>query len=365
MLQDSEGFAYPIVDKQNCIDCHLCERTCPQLQSKNAIHQNICYAAMSKDLHDVNTSSSGGIFVQVAKWVIANHGIVFGTRFDEDWTVLFDSAETLEELESLKTSKYVQADTNGIFTKIKKQLADNRWVLFVATPCQVKALRLFLRKEYTTLITVDIICHGVPSPLAWKRYLGYRKKEDVGNSDEYKILNVNFRDKRISWEKHCLTIKYQSTESQICYSQCLSDDIYIRLFESNVMLRPSCYSCNSKSGNSGSDITIGDFWGIEKVVPEFNNHKGCSIVVVHTALGEKIMSLLNVDIVRVDETQALASNPSYFHSTPAEQKRESFFKLLEETTDFESIKNLLYPPLTPLQRLKKSIIVRLNKFTSR
>lgn len=176
MVVDFEGFWYPNVDLTRCIDCGLCERVCPQLVQKEMTSSLFCIAAKAIEFADVNTSSSGGVFVQLAKWILKHNGIVYGVRFNNKWEAVFDGVDNLKDLENLKTSKYVQADTNGVFTKIKNDLQNNRWVLFVATPCQVKALNLFLRKDYSTLLIADIICHGVPSPYVWQRYLTYRKK---------------------------------------------------------------------------------------------------------------------------------------------------------------------------------------------
>lgn len=367
MQADAEGFDYPVIDNDKCINCGLCERTCPQLIVKEPSSNSISYAAKSVEVEDVRTSSSGGIFTQLAKWTIARNGIVYGTKFDDSWNVVFDKAELVEQIEPLKTSKYVQANTNGVFSKIKKNLQDNKWVTFVGTPCQVKALHLYLKKDYPTLLTADIICHGVPSPLVWNRYLSYRKQVDLADPEKYTITKINFRDKRIGWEKHCLSIKYSSVKSnkEQIYSECLSDDLYIRLFESDAMLRLSCYDCKSKGGCSGSDITIGDFWGIDKVVPEFNDHEGCSIVIVHTALGGKVLSGLKLQIREADIQLSLKENPSYFKSTAMPPQRALFFKLIKKNADFDYIKQTIFPSLSFTQRIVKSLSIRIKRFLTK
>lgn len=367
IITDNEGFWYPNVNRSICIDCGLCERICPQLVKKEPVSLTSCLAAKSLENSDVDTSSSGGIFVQMAKWILKRGGIVFGVEFNEKWDALFTGVEDLAALEKLKTSKYVQADTNGVFSKIKSQLVNRRWVLFVATPCQIKALHLFLGKNYPTLLTADIICHGVPSPFVWQRYLMYRIKLDTKAPNKFDILSVNFRDKRISWEKHCLTIKYfaKNKKNIVSYSASLSDDFYIRLFESNVILRPSCYDCHSKGGTSGSDITIGDFWGIDLINASFNDHRGCSLVIANTLLGRRVVSELNLNTISVDPQLALRYNPSYYESSIFNPSREVFFKLLLEHEDFGRIKGIIFPPLNFMQRIQKSISIKFNRFLSK
>ena len=170
-VKDRQGFGYPKVIESKCIHCGLCEKSCPILNASNKVLPSDVplFAAYNDDDRERATSSSGGIFKQLADYVIAQKGVVFGAAFDEEWNVIHDYAESANDIERLKRSKYVQSSIKDSYKNVKSFLQDARLVLFVGTPCQIAGLKAFLKKDYENLLTVDVVCHGVPSPLVWKK----------------------------------------------------------------------------------------------------------------------------------------------------------------------------------------------------
>ena len=204
-VKDWQGFGYPKVIESECINCGVCEKSCPIINASNkSLPSDVpLFAAYNDDARERATSSSGGIFKQLASYVIAKKGVVFGAAFDEKWNVNHGYVESVTEIERLKRSKYVQSSIKDNYKKVKSFLQDARLVLFVGTPCQIAGLKAFLKKDYENLLTVDVVCHGVPSPLVWKKYLGeikakVKKKNNVKNVE---ITHISFREKAPSWRR--------------------------------------------------------------------------------------------------------------------------------------------------------------------
>lgn len=220
MKEDEEGFLYPVVDKEVCIDCGLCEQVCPVLRQREEREPLEVYAAFNKNEEVRMQSSSGGIFTALAEPIIKEGGVVFGARFNEDWEVVHDYVETVEGLSAFRGSKYVQSRIGCTFSQAEQFLKQGRKVLFSGTPCQIAGLKLFLRKEYENLLSVDFICHGVPSPGVWRQYLnefivyqGNKKKISFFPSKPI-ILNsirdisrIEFRNKRLGWKKYSFALR--------------------------------------------------------------------------------------------------------------------------------------------------------------
>ena len=325
MVEDKEGFLQPIIDKKTCIKCHKCERTCPIL-NKEVIQRDAetkAYAAVNKDETIREKSSSGGVFHTLANWTIERGGVVFGARFDDNWEVMHDYAETMEGVVPFMGSKYVQSRIGDTYKRAKFFLEQGRWVLFSGTPCQLGGLRTFLGKEYERLIQVDVICHGTPSPLVWRSYL------NDFHSDG-KILSVNFRDKEEGWLHFQNVIKTTNTtirEHQI-------ENPFFRGFLKNVYLRKSCYDCQFRTYHRNSDITMADYWGVNELCPEMFDDKGTSIVFVHTAKGEMVLSGLNNVLELLPQTKynATKCNPSMDRENPVALKRQRYFRIFRLTS---------------------------------
>lgn len=355
MKTDNEGFWYPKIDKNKCINCNLCEKVCPIINPvKRVDSKKIAYASMNKDEQVRMKSSSGGIFSILAEYIIKNNGVVYGAGFDEDFNIKHKRILYSTDLDLLRGSKYVQSSIGDIYKQVKNDLENNNPVLFTGTPCQVEGLRSYLRKEYVNLITMDFICHGVPSPLVWEKYLKKMKKSKQEN-----IKNIYFRNKDIGWKLFSLKIIFDKR----IYSNDLNNDLFMKGFLQDVYLRPSCYNCKFKKINRISDITVADFWGIENILPKMDDDKGTSLVVIHSEKGKQLFDKLSETMIinEVDLNEAIKYNSSMIRSVKYNEKRNSFFAELnsgKELTDLIRI----YTKISFEKRVKnkiKSIIKRL------
>lgn len=355
MESDNEGFWYPKIDKDKCINCNLCEKVCPIINPvKRANSKKIAYAGINKDDQIRVKSSSGGIFSILAEYIIKNNGIIYGASFDENFNIKHKRILCNTDLDLLRGSKYVQSSIGDIYKQVKSDLESNRQVLFTGTPCQVEGLRSYLRKEYVNLITMDFICHGVPSPLVWKKYL-----EEMKKSKQENIKNIYFRNKDIGWKVSSLKIIFDEK----IYINNLSKDLFMKGFLQDVYLRPSCYSCKFKKINRVSDITVADFWGIENILPKMDDDKGTSLIVIHSEKGEQLFDKLSETMIlnEVNLNEAIKYNPSMIKSVKYNEKRNSFFA---ELNSVKALTDLIrkYTKISFEKRAKnkiKSIIKRL------
>lgn len=286
MQTDNEGFWYPNVDASKCVECGKCARVCPVLQSTNkAKEKNTtkAFAAYNTDAEQRIQSSSGGIFYLLAQWVLKQGGVVFGARFKGS-EVVHDYVEDIAELPVLLGSKYVQSWIGDVYEKVKEFVSKGRIVLFAGTPCQVEGLKKLVGNK-ENLILVDFICHGVPSPAVWSRYLKEQKK-DLGIQS---IRRISFRDKKVGWKNFSMRIDYKDTDkSDREYVETLKEDKYLRGFLNDLYLRPSCYDCRFKKIERESDITLADFWGVENILPTWDDDKGMSLIMVHSEQGLRL-----------------------------------------------------------------------------
>lgn len=328
MEVDGEGFLYPLVDQSLCIDCEACVRTCPFYHPSESHKPEEVYAAINTNEGIRMESSSGGVFTMMAEKVINDGGVVFGAKYTADWQVEIVPAETIEELAAFRGSKYLQARMGNSLKQCKQYLRDGRKVLFSGTPCQIAGLKHYLRKDYDNLIAVDFVCHGVPSPKVWERYL-----KEVTEAGKRAIQDIKFRDKPQGWKRFNFTLNYDEADKSYSMSSYNGDNHYMRAFLSDMILRPSCYNCQAKSGRSQSDITIGDFWGIETVLPSMDDDKGTSLVLVHTEKGKQIFADAQVKTEVVAYADAFAHNPAIEHSARAHAHRKDFFEKLDQAPD--------------------------------
>ncbi|MCM1448369.1 MAG: Coenzyme F420 hydrogenase/dehydrogenase, beta subunit C-terminal domain [Bacteroides sp.] len=278
MEVDEEGFEYPCVDYAKCVNCSLCNKVCPVQNAGIPKAPLKVYAAQNLHEETRAKSSSGGVFTPLAETVINDGGVVFGASFDKNWNPVHSYTEQSDGLVAFRGSKYVQSRMGTSYTDVQQFLKAGRKVLFSGTSCQVAGLKRFLGKEYANLFTVEILCHGVPSPKVWQRYLETKKKEF--GCDE--ITEVNFRNKQNGWFVYNVVIAFGNG---MVYAESHKKDAYFRGFMKNMYLRPSCYACKCKNGRSGSDVVIADYWCINDVLPGFNDKNGTSLVLVNTEKG--------------------------------------------------------------------------------
>ena len=354
MNEDEEGFLYPIVDSSLCINCGLCEKVCPVTHQSSPKQPQSVYAAINPNEHIRKNSSSGGIFTLLAERIIEMRGIVFGAKFSPTWEIVHGSTETKEGLAPFRGSKYVQSEISKSYIEAQAYLKKGRYVLFSGTPCQIAGLHSFLQKSYDNLFTVDIVCHGVPSPLVWRTYL--KKYQTLGT-----ISQISFRDKTTGWEKYSFSIKGDNSSLTECFTQ----NIYMQGFLKDLYLRPSCYHCPAKSGKSNSDITLADYWGIQDFHPDMDDDKGTSLVLIHSKKGEQLFASLNCKSKKTSYAEALAGNPSITHSVPSPLLRENFWKLyaLNGIAAISTVCKLMRPPLHKqmISSVKKTIKGLLKK----
>lgn len=344
MIEDEEGFLYPSVVEENCIRCGLCEKICSILYplGNNKEESDICaYAAYTKDEEIRKNSSSGGMFTEISRWVIERQGVVFGAAFDKSFQVRHMYAETEEALAKFRGSKYMQSIIGDSYMQAKRFLDEGRWVLFTGTPCQIGGLLKYLPKSYEKLLTQDIICHGVPSPLVWRKYREYRERQSGGKTE-----HINFRNKAKGWNPYYVEMNFSDGKE---YLQISGKDLYIRTFLSDLCLRPSCYDCRFKQKVRSSDFTLADFWGIDNVLPEMNDNKGTSLFLVNSDKGRKVFADISERLVfkQVDTDSAIQYNPSMLTSVKKPAKRDAF--MLEVEKSFEKAVKL-YLPKVPLYK---------------
>lgn len=321
MQRDEEGFYYPKTDSLKCSDCGLCEKVCPMMQhlDKNTPEQT--YITYSSVEETRKTGSSGGMFQTMAEYVINQGGIVFGARFDKSWNVVHDYTDTLEGLKVFCGSKYVQSHIGESYRQTKTFLENGKTVLFSGTPCQIHGLKCYLRKQYTNLLTIDFICHGVPSPKVWQAYVDYTARKNC--LDITQIESICFRNKCSGWKNYSVTLR---DKKGVTLQKTFKSDTYMQLFLKDYILRPSCYGCRFKDSTNNSDITLGDFWGVSDIHPEWDDDKGLSVLLVNTSKGAQIVSLLD-SVIRhpLSLQECIHKNTSYSVGAQEPAKRPLFW----------------------------------------
>lgn len=378
IYEDEEGFLYPKVDNSICIDCGLCEQVCPVLNQAEERKPIEVFAAKNPNEEIRKESSSGGIFTLLAEQTIDSGGVVFGVKWNEHFEAIHAYTETKDGLADFRGSKYVQSQTGDTFKQTEQFLKQGRQVLYSGTPCQIAALKLYLKKEYDNLLTVDIICHGTPSPGVFRWYLSEElqmtvarqnnkktkfsnpssitsiaKADILAKEQGFKIKDIRFRDKQLGWKKFSFVLTLESLSSiqnnNISISSPLNENTFLRGFLANIYLRPSCYACPAKSGKSGSDITLADYWGINSLMPELDDDRGISAITINSTKGQNALHSTDAELYTAPYEDLCAKNPSLLHSCKIPEKRETFFKFTKKNF-FNHINRLLKVSL--IQRIK-------------
>lgn len=366
--EDEKGFRYPQVDEGKCVDCGLCEKVCPVLHAGEPRKPLKVYGAINPNEEIRMKSSSGGIFTMLAEAVIDEGGVVFGARFNDQWEVVHDYTETKEGLTPFRGSKYVQSIIGDSYKQAKQFLIEGRRVLFTGTSCQIAGLKNFLGKDYENLLAVDVVCHGVPSPLVWREYL---KTIIPSQNGKAKITGVSFRDKSTGWEKFSLVVrgKFDTSVDQfstldgneVILHETLYENLFMKFFLKNLCLRPSCFYCSAKAGKSGSDLSIADYWG-GNYYPEWNDDKGISLILVNDKKGETFLAPLKLEKKNSLYEYAIQGNPSIEKSVKSIIYIDYFWKAFKKNgiEGSYSTLNVMRSPF--FIRLFSRLKIRLSKF---
>lgn len=361
MQLDSEGFEYPIINQEACVDCGLCQSVCPVLQYENRMDTRvknsdvqIGFSARNKNFSQRLVSSSGSIFPPIAEWILDNNGLVVGAAYDNDFNVVHKFVESKDELYALQGSKYLQCKAdNETFKYIRKELKNGRKVLYSGMACQVEGLKSFLRKDYDNLYTIDLICMGIPSYVVWQKYLA------AFFGDE-KIKSINFKEKSIGWD----TFTFRVDTDKRIFKERGMHNLYLRSMFLSWNMRPSCFQCPFKKAKRISDFTLADAWGVFHSTPDINDNKGLSSVIVHSNKGLELWNILKdkIDSVQVSIDDIAAGNSNLITNKPQTGDRRRFYETLNVNSK-EAFLNLCSIRKAPLmQRIKNKLIAIMARF---
>lgn len=355
MQFDDEGFLYPVVDSTRCIECGLCTRVCP-IQNRPNLAEEIplSYVVQNKNSHVRKESTSGGMFSVLAEYVLAKQGVIFGAAYDDNFVVRHSSIESIEDLYKLRGSKYVQSEIGITFHKAKEYLENGRWVCFSGTPCQIVGLKNFLKKDYEKLLLVDIVCHGTPSPMLFRKYVEYHTKMNGP------LKNIYFRNKEFGYAGSTMALEFQSGKKRFT-----GQDVHFfkESFFRDLSTRPSCYQCKFKTVNRVSDITLFDCWGVNNFQKEMDDDKGTTSVLIHSAKGQNVFKEISdkIECVQVDFERLKKDSGNMLEGRiKMNPLRDDFFKDAANFTIPEMVKK--YTPLTMKKRCIQTVKPLLNKF---
>ncbi len=353
MVKNAKGFLYPEINQKICIDCARCKNVCPILNQKNKKSLGKTYAGYTKDSLAHKKSSSGGIFAELAKWVLEQNGCVYGAAFDHSMTLRHIRVTSLNDLDSILGSKYVQSDLGHVFADVRADLKDDQLVLFCGTSCQVAGLKSYLGHEYSNLLTADLICHGVPSPEMFQIYLSQVVSD--------KVTDYQFRNKDRGLKKQETLIVGETGE---LLRQPTQENKYYQGFLKNLYIRPSCHSCTFKGLNRVSDFTLGDYWAVREYDPDLANDYGTSCIIVHSPKGEEILSRLQerLKIKPANLKNVTVWNDCYERSVGMNPEEPAFYELIR-TVSFEEAVTQLYGETRQTRDTSK--IQKLRSFISR
>lgn len=322
---DEEGFRYPYINVDKCVQCGLCEKVCPMEEAEAILHpKGKAYAFQLSDKEQLLNSSSGGVFYAVSSTILKENGVVYGAAF-EGKAVKHKRVDCIEGLFDLMGSKYVQSDTGDTYSQVKQDLKDGKTVFYTGTPCQIAGLRLYLRKEYENLLTVDLVCHGTPSPKILADTISHI--EDRLNA---KFKSYSFRDKKVGGWSCSSSSSYEKGNRHTYLKYSKEMEAYFNAFISGHLMRMNCYQCPFARIERPGDITIADYWGVKELHPEFPNiSKGMSLFICNSEKGDQLLKQLAIlhFVKKVDLQQAADNNRNLQIPTPYSAERESSYKL--------------------------------------
>ncbi len=347
MKPDGEGFLYPSVEESQCIKCNACDTVCPiQNPVIEEEKPQKAYLIQHRDEKIRLDSSAGGAFTAVATVILQKGGVVFGAAYDEKFHVQHSYVETVDDLKKFRNSKYVQSELGDSFRLVKDFLQKGRWVCFSGTPCQIEGLSKFLRKPYEKLLLVDVVCHGIPSPLVWSKYLEYQKQTFPELDD------IRFRDKFYGYKYSTMSIIQDEKKVYHAGSQL---DPMLRAFFSDICDRPSCYECPFKKRYRVSDFTIWDCFSVYDFDKKLDDDKGTTRVLCHTQKAESMMQEVRklAKCKEVPTDKLVAGVREMFESVSMSPKRTAFMADAKRLSGKELFEN--YYPVTGKVRVKTAI----------
>lgn len=348
MKPDEKGFLYPEADAQQCVECRMCEQVCPVSGPLKSSHEPVMYALQNRDETVRKESTSGGAFTLIAEWTAARGGCVIGAAFDGHFAVVHRAEDSREKIAEFRGSKYVQSRTEGIYRTAEKELKKGRWVCFSGTPCQVNGLKKFLGKEYDKLVTVDLACHGVTSPLFFKKYLEYHREKAGAD-----ITSVLFREKYYGYGFSTMKIGFSDGS---CYRAGMETDILLRSFFLDLNTRESCHACRFKTVRHVSDFTLFDGWHAEKYRKGMEDDRGTTLCIVQSEKGARIFDEIRSGCTSAEvpvERGVALDGSMLVRSTTANPRREEFFRDILQMSVPEIQKK--YYPITGKRKILSAV----------
>lgn len=345
MIADEEGFLYPKIDEQKCIKCGLCDKVCGFAPKQAQIGLPKAYGVKHREIETRITSRSGGASVAFSDWILKHSGVIYGASMQKDCTVKHVRAASDIERDAMKTAKYVQSDMDNMYPLVARDLNEGKMVLFSGTPCQIAGLYAYINAKKVKdekLFTCDLVCHGVPSPKVWHDYVEYIKKK---YNQEIEI--ANFRDKSFGWDSHCESFLLTNGKK-------VASRDYTDLFYEHIMFRPSCHKCYFANVNRIADVTLADFWGIEKNKPEFNDNKGVSLVLVNTEKGKRMFEASLADLESFECNVQNCMQPTLVKPSVASGRRTAFWNDYNQMP-FDEVLKKYTTPLSGSLRAKRSL----------
>lgn len=320
MVEDSEGFLYPSVNAEVCVNCGMCEKVCPELnpileekkEQSAALFQN-------NDPVVLKESTSGGFFTALGTWVIEQGGVVFGAAYGGNFAIQHRYVESVDDLKLFRNSKYTQSEIGKSFRQAKDFLSKGRWVCFSGTPCQLEGLHRYLKKDYEKLIKVDIVCHACPSPLVFRKFLQYQSNRLAINP-----TNVKFRDKVYGYKYSVMSIY---SGNKLCYKEGIDTDVMLRAFFNNLSPRPSCFACPSKKRYRITDFTMWDCFDVERFSKLLDNDKGVTRIVMHSDKAKNIWDAVKEhgSFVEISADEAVFGVKEMVTPVSENPRRKEFF----------------------------------------
>lgn len=326
MEYDEEGFLYPKINNDLCIDCGMCKSVCAFQNGYEKHHVIKGYALKHKDINTRMKSRSGGAFAGIANYILSLDGIVYGAAYNKDYSVSHFRCSNNSDLQKIQGVKYIQSELNDVFSCVKDDLKNEKYVLFSGTACQVAGLFAFLGNIDTSkLYTADLICHGVPNNMIWQEFLHWNERKYKGN-----LTDAMFRDKSYGWKPHFESVTIDGKKHKT--------KRFCLIFYENDILRPSCYECKYASLDRVGDFTLGDFWGLKKQHKDFVDKTGCSLFLINTKKGEELFKKIEDNFILKDADVVKASypNPNLRFPTPRPDNRDYFWSLYRKY-DFDTV----------------------------